>query len=162
LARKYCNTDETGAAVCGYQAYQHKTKDYTMNDMRHIIVFLIPIVAIVMGVGLGMLGLFLDYQKKTRMFDLHHKERLLAIERGMEVPPLPSEFFAPVRKPVNLKANSLRWGLIWLFLGLALGTAMALNDGIEQASWALLPIAVGVALLSFYKLDPSPAPADAA
>ena len=131
-----------------------------MNDMRHIIPFLIPIIAIVMGVGIGMLGLYLDYQKKTRMFDLHHKERLIAIERGMEVPPLPSEFFAPARKPANLKANSLRWGLIWLFLGLALGTAMALNDGIEQASWALLPIAVGAALLSFYKLDRTPIDAE--
>ncbi len=133
-----------------------------MNDMRHIIVFLIPIVAIVMGVGIGMLGIYLDFLKKTRMFDLHHKERLIAIERGMEVPPLPSEFFAPARKPANLKANSLRWGLIWLFLGSALGVAMALNDGIEQASWALLPIAVGLALLSFYKLDKSVVGDDAA
>lgn len=128
-----------------------------MNELRHIIVFLIPIVAIVMGIGIGMLGIYLDYQKKTRMFDLHHKERLLAIERGMEVPPLPSEFFAPARKPANLKANSLRWGLIWLCIGLALGIAMALNDGIEQASWALLPMSVGIALLSFYRLDKSPA-----
>ena len=133
-----------------------------MNDMRHIIVFLIPIVAIVMGVGIGMLGIYLDFLKKTRMFDLHHKERLIAIERGMEVPPLPSEFFAPARKPANLKANSLRWGLIWLFLGSALGVAMALNDGIEQASWALLPIAEGLALLSFYKLDKSVVGDDAA
>jgi len=133
-----------------------------MNDIRHIIVFLIPLVAIVMGVGIGMLGLYLDYQKKTRMFELHHKERLMAIERGMEVPPLPAEFFATARKPANARERSLRWGLIWLLLGLALAVAIALNDGIEQASWALLPIAVGLAQLIFYKLDRSPAVVESA
>ena len=125
-----------------------------MEDIRHIIPFFVPIIAIVMGIGVGMLALWLDYQKKTRMFELHHKERLMAIEREMEVPPLPPEFFANPRRDdgAGPRANSLRWGLIWLLLGAALGVAMGLNDGVEQASWALLPAAVGLAQIIFYFL----------
>ena len=124
-----------------------------MEDFRHILPLFIPIIAIVMGIGIGMLGLFLDYQKKTRMFELHHKERLLAIERGMEVPALPPEFFTSGGKATSPRSNSLRWGMIWLGLGLALGVAMWINDGPEQASWALLPVALGLAQIGFYFVD---------
>jgi hypothetical protein len=125
-----------------------------MEDIRHIIPFFVPIIAIVLGIAIGMLALILDHRKKTRMFELHHKERLVAIERGMEVPPLPPEFFVNPRRDEGAgpRANSLRWGLIWLLLGAALGVAMGLNDGIEQASWALLPTAVGLAQIIFYFL----------
>jgi hypothetical protein len=125
-----------------------------MEDIRHIIPFFVPIIAIVLGIAIGMLGLVLDYRKKSRMFELHHKERLLAIERGMEVPPLPPEFFANPRRDDDAgpRASSLRWGLIWLLLGAALGVAMGVNDGLEQASWALLPAAVGLAQIIFYFL----------
>jgi hypothetical protein len=125
-----------------------------MEDIRHIIPFFVPIIAIVLGIAIGMLGLVLDYRKKSRMFELHHKERLLAIERGMEVPPLPPEFFANPRRDdgAGPRASSLRWGLIWLLLGAALGVAMGVNDGLEQASWALLPAAVGLAQIIFYFL----------
>ncbi len=134
-----------------------------MDDIRHIIPFFVPIIAIVMGIGLGMLGLWLDYQKKTHIFDLHHKERLMAIERGMEVPPLPAEFFSSGRSSqVNVRSSSLRWGLVWLLLGMAFALALLINDGPEAASWALLPIAIGVAQLLYYKLDkPSADPAAA-
>ena len=125
-----------------------------MDDIRHIIPFFVPIIAIVMGIAIGMLALWLDHQKKMRMFELHHQERLMAIERGMEVPPLPPEFFANPRRDdaAGPRASSLRWGLIWLLLGAALGVAMGLNDGLEQASWALLPAAVGLAQILYYFL----------
>ena len=67
-----------------------------------IIGVMIPIVAIVMGVGIGMLSLFLDYRKKREMFAMHHKERLAAIDKGMEVPPLPAEFFQDTRRRVRV------------------------------------------------------------
>ena len=126
-----------------------------MNDLRHVLPLFIPIVAIVMGIGIGMLALWLENQKKLRMFELLHQERLFALERGLDVPPLPPEFFAaPARKddkPAAPRISSLRWGLMWLFLGLALMIAITLNDGLEQASWALLPVAVGAAQLIYYQ-----------
>ncbi len=127
-----------------------------MDEIRHIIPFFIPIIAIVMGIGIAMLGLWLDYQKKSRMFELHHKERLMAIERGMEIPPLPAEFFVNGRRePAGAHSSSLRWGLTWLLLGLAAAVALVLNEGPQAASWALLPIALGLAQLIYYKVEKS-------
>lgn len=129
-----------------------------MDDLKHIMPLMVPIIAIVMGIGIGMLALWLDYQKKTRMFELHHKERLLAIERGMEVPPLPPEFFTNGRgREGGTKVNGLQRGLALLLLGLALGVALFINLGPEAATWALLPIALGVAQLIFYRISAAPA-----
>ena len=133
-----------------------------MNDLKHIVPFFIPIIAIVMGIGIGMLSLWLDYQKKARLFELNHKERLFALERGIELPPLPADFFKSGNQkdePGDPRASSLRWGLLWVFLGLALAAAMAINNGVEAASWALLPIAVGVAQLIYYQAAASHPPA---
>lgn len=127
-----------------------------MDDLRHLFPFMIPIIAIVTGIGIVMLAIWLDYKKKTRMFELHHKERLLAIERGMEVPPLPPEFFMNGRlRALDAKADSLRRGLLLLLLGLGLGVALFINHGPEVASWALLPIALGLAYLIFFKISAS-------
>jgi hypothetical protein len=43
----------------------------------------LPIVAIVLGIG--MLALWFDCRKKRVFFEWHHKERMAAIEKGMEV-----------------------------------------------------------------------------
>ena len=68
-----------------------------------VIAVMIPIVAIVMGIGIGMLSLYLDYRKKREMFAMHHKERLTAIDKGMEVAPLPPEFFQYNRRTRTLR-----------------------------------------------------------
>lgn len=132
-----------------------------MTDLKHIIPLLIPLVAIIMGIGVGMLALWLDHQKKTRIFELHHKERLLAIERGMEVPPLPLGLLQGRDKPQATLAGSLRWGLIWLFLGLAIAIGHIVNDRADTAVWALMPMAVGLALLLYYAISRRQAMADA-
>lgn len=124
-----------------------------MSNLIPISPLLIPIIAIVMGIGIGMLALWLDHQKKTRIFELHHKERMLAIERGMEVPPLPLELLQGRDKPNATLAGSLRWGLIWLFLGVAIAIGHLFNDRADTAVWALMPIAVGLALLIFYSIS---------
>ncbi len=127
-----------------------------MDDLKHIFPFFIPITGIVMGVGFAMLVIWLDHQKKAGMFELHHKERMLAIERGMEVPPLPTEFFTNGRsRALDYKLESLRRGLLLLLLGLGFGVALLLNLGPEAASWALMPIGLGLAYLIFYKISPA-------
>ena len=127
-----------------------------MSDLKHIVPFFIPIIAIVMGIGIGMLSLWLDYQKKARLFELNHKERLFALERGIELPPLPADFFkngSQKDEPSDPRASSLRWGLMWLLLGAALAVAIGFNNTMEEATWALLPVAVGSAQLIYYKIS---------
>ena len=120
------------------------------TDLRHILPLLIPIVGIVMGIGVAMLAIWTDYMRKRTLFELHHKERLAAIERGMEVAPLPAEFFQQGRRRIDQPAMHLRNGLVWLLVGLALMVALAVNRSPESAAWGLLPTAVGLAQLIFY------------
>lgn len=131
-----------------------------MDDLRHIFPFVVPIIAIVMGIGIAMLALWIDFQKKSQLLDLHHKERLLAIERGIDVPPLPPEFFDNGRGRLGrAPGDNLRRGLFFLLVGLALSAALYVNHGPERAVWGLLPIAGGLAYLLSYLLDSRRMPA---
>lgn len=116
------------------------------------LVLFIPIISIVMGIGIGMLALVLDYRKKQEMFALHHKERLAAIEKGMEVPPLPPEFFTDGRRrrPPH-PSDSLRRGLVLVLVGAAITLALY-RTGHDVYLWGLVPAAIGVAQLLFYFL----------
>jgi hypothetical protein len=125
------------------------------SRVQEIIAVMIPIVAIVFGIGLGMLGMYLDYRKKREFFQLHHKERLAAIDKGMEVPPLPPEFFQDPRRRRN-GADNLRRGLLWLFAGVAVTIALYLQH--SHWYWGLVPIAVGASRLLFYYMVGQHAP----
>ena len=122
------------------------------SDPTSIIAVLIPVIAIVMGIGIGMLSLYLDYRKKRSMYELHHKERMAAIEKGMDVPPLPPEFFANPRQRVRSRSDYLRRGLLWLLVGGAITVALYSEEK-QQSLWGLVPVAVGLAYLLFYYLN---------
>jgi len=122
---------------------------------------MIPIVAIVLGLGVGMLKLWLDYRKKRDILQAHHAERMAAIEKGIELPPLPPQFFGPESAPPaldmlqeHLKGRHaalpyLRSGLMWLLLGIA--TSVALYASHDKAAWwGGVPVAFGLSKLLFY------------
>jgi hypothetical protein len=82
------------------------------------------------------------------MFAMHHKERMAAIEKGMEVPPLPAEFFRDNRR-VRVPSDYLRRGLVLLLVGIAI--TIALFDSTRRNYlWGLLPTAMGIANLLYY------------
>ncbi len=117
-----------------------------------IIALMIPIVAIVMGIGIGMLRLWLDYRNKRDMFKMHHAERIAAIERGIELPPLPPQFFQdyPYPRGASDSIRYLRNGLVLLLVGGAVFLALDEEGGLDAAWWGLVPAAVGAAFLLFY------------
>jgi hypothetical protein len=122
------------------------------------IALLIPIIAIVMGIGVGMLSIFLDYRKKREMFAMHHQERMAAIEKGMDVPPLPPEFFQEGRRcRSRTHGDFLRRGLVLLFVGAAVCAALY-NSQHDAYLWGLVPAAVGLAQLLYYYLARPKAP----
>lgn len=122
-----------------------------MHTVESVMSLAIPIIAIVMGIGIGMLSVYLDYRKKRDIFELHHKERMAAIEKGMEVPPLPPEFFRDARGNCQ-PGDRLRRGLVMLFVGVAV--TIALTQVAERyALWGLVPIAVGLANLLAYFIN---------
>jgi hypothetical protein len=112
----------------------------------------IPIVGIIMGIGIGMLALYLGYRKKRDIYELHHKERMAAIEKGIELPPLPVEFF---RDGPDLGKRTpegrLRSGLVLLFVGAAIAYALS-RTAQNQWVWGLIPASVGLANLLSYAL----------
>jgi Domain of unknown function (DUF6249) len=124
--------------------------------ITQVIGVLIPIVAIVFGIGIGMLSLFLDYRKKKEMFAMHHKERLAAIEKGMEVPPLPPEFFTDNRR-VKTTGDFLRRGLVLLLVGFAITVALY-DTTRHNYLWGLIPSAIGLANLIYYFVETRKAP----
>lgn len=107
---------------------------------------LIPIIAIVMGIGLAMLGTVTEYRQRRTLIELHHKERLAAIEKGIEMPPPPAGL-------LDVKESSphrmLLRGLVWLFVGIGLLFALPFVD--EDVKYiGLIPGGVGLAYLIFY------------
>ncbi len=110
----------------------------------------IPVIAIVMGIGIAMLNLLLDYRKKVAIFELHHKERMAAIEKGLEVPPLPADLLRSNRTASG-PGDYLRRGLILLFVGAGVTGAMMI-EGHAGAYYGMIPAAIGVAYLLYYFL----------
>jgi hypothetical protein len=114
---------------------------------------LIPLFAIVFAIGLPLsipiIFAVLNYRKRKRLMELHHAERMAAIERGMEVPPLPLEL---IDGRSSRRRSSLLPGLVWLFIGLALLIAMQ-SIGEEEAVFGLIPAGVGVAYLIYYFVE---------
>jgi hypothetical protein len=110
--------------------------------------FIIPIVAIVMGMGVAMLGIVTNYQKRKQMYALYHQERMAAIDKGVDVPPLPDAFFGEDVKVYNPRRNLLK-GLIWLFIGGGLLFALPKVDD-EVSRLGLIPLGIGAAYLIYY------------
>lgn len=131
-----------------------------MHNLVPVMGLLVPIIAIVMGIGISALAMMLDFKRRERLVELHHKERMAAIERGMEVPPLPPEFFESHRSIGRRgRSGGLAGGMTVLFIGVAATIALYFNFGVEKAVWGLVLVAIGAARLLAHALqDRAPAP----
>ncbi|MBL8268125.1 DUF6249 domain-containing protein [Steroidobacter sp.] len=115
---------------------------------------LIPILGIIFAVGLPLsipiVWISLNYRKRRRLMELHHAERMAAIERGMEVPPLPLEL---IDGRSNRRRTSLLPGLVWFFIGLAM-VAGSLSSGDDlPVVFGLVPLGIGIAYLIYYAVE---------
>ena len=113
---------------------------------------LIPIIAIVLGLGTAMLAIYLSYRRRQQMFTLYHQERMAAIDKGIDLPPIPDSFFADPAAGRGT-GRDLRKGLVWLFIGIALGVALYANHQAKHALYALIPVALGLAHLIYYLVE---------
>ncbi len=113
---------------------------------------LVPIVAITFGVGFvpAIVWLVLNYRKRRRFMELHHAERMAAIERGMDIPPLPVELIDGGSP--RSRRSSLRAGLVWFFIGLAMIIG-AVAEGDVPSIAGLVPLGIGIAFLIYYALE---------
>ena len=91
-----------------------------MEDLIPLFGIMIPLSAIVLGIGLAFWSVYWNHQKRQ----LQYRERQLMIEKGLTPPPILLE-----EKHTTTPEASLRRGIVLLFLGigLAAGTAILWN-----------------------------------
>jgi hypothetical protein len=128
--------------------------------------FELPITIIIMGSMIYALQLWIRHQRRLMV----HRERLAAIEKGIELPPLEREI---QRGSWNVQRLLLFAGLVWISLGIAAflllfdvaGTTFHIPDGYDQfgnktwmdvmiprgAQWAALaPLGIGISHVIVY------------
>jgi len=114
-----------------------------------ISVFLIPITAIVMGIGIAMLGLWTDHKRKSQILEQTHRERMAAIEKGIELPPVPNTSLVESAPKSANPAKVLRAGVFMLSLGIVLCFALVQVGAREAAVFGLIPATIGLANLAY-------------
>jgi len=120
-----------------------------MNE--EVVAVFIPIVAIVMSLGIPIIFQILDYRRRRDVVEAHHKERMAAIERGMELPALPESFYGSLDR--NKRPRHLLTGMVWLFIGIALFLALGAVAGEDVRFFGLIPAGVGLAFLIYYFIE---------
>jgi hypothetical protein len=114
----------------------------------------IPIFGILFGVGgpvvIVVVWFTLNYYKRRKLMELHHTERMAAIERGMEIPPLPIELIDGRSVPKR-RRTALLPGLVWFFVGLAVVVGALIDRDEEIPVFiGLIPLGIGLAYLIYY------------
>lgn len=110
-----------------------------MGMLDSVIGMLIPIVAIVFGIGVAFWAIYWDYRGKQ----LKYRERELMIERGMVPPAIDS-----VKKPLTMEA-CLRRGLILLFLGMGFGAVTVISHYAGGSASFGAPFATAACIVGF-------------
>lgn len=122
--------------------------------MEGIMALLVPILGVIFAVGfplsIPIIVIVLRYQRRRRALELNHQERMAAIERGMEVPPLPLDIEpTPTRAP----QTGLLRGLVCSFIGAALIVSWFLERESYLMTGGLIVAGVGIAYLVYYVVE---------
>jgi hypothetical protein len=102
-----------------------------------VVAVTIPIIFVLGAIAVTITALILDSARKDRK----HKERLLAMEKGIDLPEEPIKTSPP--RYLAMRA----WGFVFSFIGLATTIGITAEEGIQHGLWGLMPLSIGVALL---------------
>jgi len=119
-----------------------------MNE--DIVAIFIPITAIIFGVACAIVSIIVGHRQRMQRAELRHRERLAAIDKGLELPPDPPDFNTDGgrRRP-----RFLLRGLVLVFLGISLTVAMLQLPGSVPYLFGLIPAAVGLGYLVYYLIE---------
>ena len=125
-------------------------------DINEAISMLIPLVSIVLGIGMVIVVIVSKHRRQMQELDNRHRERMAAIEKGLDLPPDPVVEQAAVAERLTVRrragSNYLLRGLVWLGVGIALvGSDSILGTGNRAFGW--VAVAVGAAYLIYYALE---------
>jgi Domain of unknown function (DUF6249) len=118
-------------------------------DALGALALLIPILTVTLSLGALILWILVWHRRRVHDVDCRHKERMAAIEKGLELPPesLPQPEQMPPR------ARYLLRGLIWLGVGLAITFGVRDWFGPPMGGYGWIAAAVGAAYLIFYFVE---------
>ena len=112
----------------------------------------IPAVAIVGGLAFAAYSMYLRVRRQRETLQMYHAERMAAIEKGIELPPLPPELLHDRYYAAGYHGEYRRWrrgsGLTLVLVGVAVTVAMWQADGDRNFWWGLVIIAWGVGRLA--------------
>ena len=114
-----------------------------------IIGVFIPIVAIVMGIGIGMLSIWTEHKRKAQLLEQYHKERIIALEKGLALPELDRRLVTLDEREPPTSARAFRVGVMMLLIGVILYFALDQLVGERISLFGLIPAAVGIANLLY-------------
>jgi hypothetical protein len=97
----------------------------------------IPILAVI-GTFAMIITVIIMSQRER---ELQHRERVLAMEKGIEIPAEPKK----EKRPAYLSLRA--WGLVLLFVGIILFFALGVQVGWRFCLWGAMPAAIGGGLL---------------
>ncbi len=126
-----------------------------------VLVMLIPIIGMVGAFASGMFAVYHRTQRQREMLQLYHAERMAAIEKGIELPPLPPELFPERGGACGGKrylGRSRHRGVLTLLVGAAITVALWRTSGDNDFWWGLIIVAVGLGQLLIGYLERASAP----
>ena len=109
---------------------------------------LIPILFICGAIVVAIVAVIINGRNK----DLDHRERLLAMEKGIPLPE-PKIETKPRKPPKPIHSLRRAWGLIFVGIGLGLIIAIGANAGFAHGLWGLLALFIGLGLIIGAMLD---------
>jgi hypothetical protein len=123
--------------------HHHKKEE---PNMSHVPGELIPIIAIIMSILAAIAAMYFNYQRQKQEQETIRQ----AVEKGVE---LPADLFNRHNGRYS-RSHPLRRGIFWTALGISLFVALYINEGLKNAIWGLIPFAIGIGYLFYYKLLP--------
>jgi Domain of unknown function (DUF6249) len=121
----------------------------TSDTLIASLALLIPILSVTVSLGALIIWIVVWHRRRVHEGDCRHKERMAAIEKGLDLPPesLPQPAQMPPR------ARYLLRGLIWLGVGIALTFGVGGTFGAHMGEFGWIAVAVGAAYLIFYFVE---------
>lgn len=105
------------------------------------VALLIPIFGIVFGIGIAVVAIVVGHREKVKRVELRHRERMAALEKGIDLAPEP-DFDAD-----RQRTGSLKSGIMGILIGIVLYFAIGRVADDDVALFGLVPAAVGAANL---------------
>jgi hypothetical protein len=131
---------------------QFKNEKILMIAAFYPIALIIPVLAILLGMSIPLLAICLDFMKRKKFMELQHQQRMAAIEKGIDLPPMSIDMIDE-KHGHKRNPNYLLRGLIWLFTGIAVTVALYFNEHFREAFFGLIPTGIGLAFLIYYFVE---------